>query len=146
MKRLLLAAVLLSSACQTMTPREDLTSAVTLEVQAHDAGTGAFTLMLRNRSTRDVYFLHYLLEFSDDPQPRRGPRPDYQMDDPQVVIGFHDRLLKRGESFQIDSSYRGAGEGDPSRTFAGVHACWSNSHWECEHYTMLWSDKPINAD
>lgn len=146
MKRLLLAAVLLSSACQTMPPRENLNSAVTLEVQARDAGTGAFTLMLRNRSTRDVYFLHYLLEFSNDPQPHHGPRPDYAMDDPQVVISFHDRLLKRGESFRIDSSYGNGEAADKPRTFAGVHACWSDSHRECERYTMLWSDKPINAD
>jgi hypothetical protein len=128
--------------CQSAATQSDLAPHLVLDVSSYDAASGEFTLLLRNRAPRDIYFLHYLVEFSGNPQPDSQAQPSVPSGEPVV---FHEALLKAGESSKISGTCTHEGLCKNAGVFAGVYTCWSNSRWQCNEYTLIWSGKPLNG-
>jgi hypothetical protein len=135
------AVTLASGLCSCATFHRPVDSDVLLQVDSYEPDSGQFKLTLRNDSSRDVMFLHYLVAFSQDRPSSAVSRPTFASDEPVML---HDTRLGPGESFQISGSYS-SGRACESGVHAGVYACWFNTKWKCKEYVRVWSGTALNG-
>ncbi len=141
--RVLLAAVTVAVAlggCATLS--QPASEHLSLHVDSYEAGSGEFKLTLRNDSSRDVMFLHYLVAFSADLPANPVSRPSFPPDEPMML---HDTRLGPGETFEIIGTCSSSGACREAGVHAGIYACWFNSRWGCKEYLRIWSETAING-
>jgi hypothetical protein len=140
MKIIVLAATLLAlTACQSAVKRKDLSAAVSLDVKTFDSTTGKYTLVMRNHSRRDIYFMHFLLAFSQHPQLEQNSVPPVA----DGALMYEVLKLGGGRSFEIGDTSSGRGADRREGYYAAIYACWSDGSWDCKHYSQIWSSSPI---
>ena len=111
---------------------------VQLEARVSPGTSGKYTLLLRNKSRRDIYYLHYLVKFAALPKDVTTSEPVYP---PDSLL--HNALLRAGKTTEIAVECDGEWCNSNSGKYAGIYACWSNGNWECKNYTVLWTQYPV---
>jgi hypothetical protein len=140
MKRVIATLFLGISACAT-TP-SPTGNDLSLHLDSYDPSNGSFALTLRNNSFRSALFLHYFIAFSATPDNERIDYPEFAPAEGEVVM-IHGVRLDSKSTTRITGTCSQKEACREAGTHAGIYACWFNPHWECDKYSPIWSDRPL---